>query len=337
MSRDPDRPGNDSRPTPAAATPPWILPSWAGPVAPLPPILIGDTGRSGAPIAARILGAHPDRWAVPFEVRFLSEPGGLCDLVDGRTSVRQFDRRLVGRWFDAGPTGGLHLLVDRATLGAAVRELGDGLEGDAPLAAARFSDRLLGPATLAAGALGWIDTTPASMRAAPTLARIFPGLRLIHVVRDGRDVACAVLPPARGFRDLDRALGWWATAITDAFIGLAGVPDDVVRVVALEALVSGRRDAEVDGLLAVAGLSDCAQVRAAAGLYATPERAMCGRWRAEVPAAMRPVFEARYREIVRAFGPRDWPYRPDDDVPTAATPHATPGPSSAGPADSGRP
>jgi hypothetical protein len=46
------------------------------------PILIGGTGRSGTTVLNRLLGAHRQIYAFPFETRFLIDPDGLMDLVD---------------------------------------------------------------------------------------------------------------------------------------------------------------------------------------------------------------------------------------------------------------
>ncbi len=49
-------------------------------------IFIGGTGRSGTTILLHGLYRHPALYAVPFEARFLSDAGGLGDLVDALTT-----------------------------------------------------------------------------------------------------------------------------------------------------------------------------------------------------------------------------------------------------------
>ncbi|MEI7743080.1 MAG: sulfotransferase [Chloroflexota bacterium] len=315
----------------------WKLPAWSGPATTLPPLFVGGTGRSGTTITAKILGAHPDYWMVPFEVRFLSDNGGLCDVVDGKASVGKFERLVTGRWFDRGPKQGLHLLADKPTLAAAVRELGAGMDKEPLAAAARFVDRVLGPGTQAMGAKGWIEMTPGLVQVAPALARIFPEGRMVHSVRDGRDVACSVVPLKWGPGDLNKALDWWAVELLEAFEACAKAPADRVLTVQLEMLIADAREAEYTRLLAFAGLADDPAMRGFFENSATPERSHRGRWRTDVPADVLPGFAARYRATVDKLLAAGWPYRPDDAAPIPTTTPAAADPVPAPPAESPAP
>lgn len=67
-----------------------------------PRIFIGGTGRSGTTILYRALGCHENIYALPKEMRFITEPDGLINLVDAltirysinqaREAVYKFDR-----------------------------------------------------------------------------------------------------------------------------------------------------------------------------------------------------------------------------------------------------
>lgn len=48
-------------------------------------------------MTARLLGNHPPCLGIPIEVRFITDPGGLCDLAEGRTGFRRFMRRILRR------------------------------------------------------------------------------------------------------------------------------------------------------------------------------------------------------------------------------------------------
>lgn len=50
-----------------------------------PRIFIGGTGRSGTTILYRAIGCHQDIYALPKEMRFITEPDGVINLVDALT------------------------------------------------------------------------------------------------------------------------------------------------------------------------------------------------------------------------------------------------------------
>ncbi len=300
------------------AAPGATLPAWTGPSTTRPPIFVGGTGRSGTTITARLLDAHPAYRMVPIEVRFISDDGGLCDLLEDRVTFARFRHRLIGRWFDRGPKRGLHLITDQQMLRAAIRELAAGFDDDRWPAAARFVHRVLDPATVGAGAAGWIEMTPGNVNVAPTLLRMFPAMRLVHSVRDGRDVACSVTPLDWGPSDLLGALDWWAGSLEQAFRATDELPANRLVVVQLESLVAHARDAEYARLIAGVGLDDDPAMRGYFDLEITPERAHLGRWRRDVPADDRAAFNARYAALASAIRLRGGAYDPGDDVDAAA-------------------
>jgi hypothetical protein len=266
------------------------------------PVFVGGTGRSGTTIVARLLGAHPDFHMIPIEVRFIVEAGGLCDVVASGAGVREFRRRMLGRWFYReaadGTTRGLHKLMDRERIEDAVRVFERRLGSDPWLAGGEFVHRLLDPLAAAAGARGWIEMTPPNARVAPTLLRLFPDMRLIHSVRDGRDVACSIAPLIWGPNDVDEALDWWAEQLEQAFAACESLPPDRVLTVQMEDLVLHERAQEYARLLAFLGLDDDPAMRAFFASGVSAERAHIGRWAEQVPADRRPAFEAHHRRLV---------------------------------------
>ncbi len=282
---------------------------------------MGGTGRSGTTITGQLLGAHPAYHMVPFEAWFLSDPGGLTDLVARRTTIVAFERRLLGPWWDRGDAIGLKTIVDRPTLRALLRELNNGLKADREAAAARFVHRLFDAPALASGASGWIEMTPRVVNGASELLCILGGARLIHSVRDGRDVACSVVPLSWGPDDLDVALDWWAARLDRAFSAVAAAPAERVLTVRMEALVATDRDTQYARLLEFVGLVDDPAMRRFFDAEATPERAHIGRWSSEVPADRLAEFEAHYRRAAEELAAR-WGYQPEVGVvpsPPAAT------------------
>ena len=77
-------------------------------------IFIGGTGRSGTTILYRALGCHENIYALPKEMRFITEPDGVMDLVDAvstrysinqsREAVYKFERLM--RVYMTDPEGG---------------------------------------------------------------------------------------------------------------------------------------------------------------------------------------------------------------------------------------
>jgi hypothetical protein len=278
-----------------------------GPVEPartttLPPVFVGGTGRSGTTITGRLLGAHPSYHVIATEVRFLTEPGGMCDLVNGRTDLATFDDRMRHRGFDPSETTGPHVVLDEAAIEAALERLAKDLPIDPAAAGAAFTHRLLDPIATAAGKPGWVEMTPGNCRSAPTLRKLFPDLRLVHSERDGRDVACSVVPLGWGPDDLDSALDWWAASLRRARAGVAALPADRTLVVRMESLILSDRDREYARLLAFLGLDDDPAMRAYFEAAVTAERAHVGRWRTDVPADRLASFEAHYAALVTSLG-----------------------------------
>ena len=274
----------------------------------LPPIFIGGTGRSGTTIAARLLGSHPAYYKAPTESRFISAAGGLCDLAAGRTTLAAFQEGVLGRWFHRGPTRGLHLVLGSGEIEAALPILAEGLHADPWAAARNFARRLLDPPALAAGAQGWIEDTPANTIAARKLLRMFPDMRLVHSVRDGRDVASSVVHFDWGPSDLDAALDWWARRLERGFRACDRLPQDRVLVIQLEDLVLRDRQRQYARLLEFVGLDDHPMMGSFFADVMDPRQAHVGRWANDVPSERREAFEARYARLAADIVARGRPY-----------------------------
>ncbi len=93
------------------------------------------------------------------------------------------------------------------------------------------------------------------------LLELFPEMRLVHSVRDGRDVACSVVPMRWGPTDIDEALDWWARKVEAGFAACDALPADRLLVMQMESLVEAERDREYARLLAFLGLEDDAAMR----------------------------------------------------------------------------
>ena len=284
-----------------------LLRASKGPVEPartitLPPVFVGGTGRSGTTITGRLLGAHPSYHVIATEVRFLTEHGGLCDLVNGKTDLGTFDARMRSRGFDPSEETGPHVVLGQAAIEAALDRLAHDLPIDPVAAGAAFTHRLLDPIAAAAGKPGWVEMTPGNCRSAVALRKLFPDMRLIHSERDGRDVACSVVPLGWGPDDLDAALDWWGASLRRARAGVAALPADRTLVVRMESLIVEARDREYARILAFLGFADDAAMQTYFETKVTAERAHIGRWRTDVPADRLEAFEAHYAALVDSLG-----------------------------------
>ena len=120
-------------------------------------IFIGGCGRSGTSLLREILNRHPDIACGP-ETTF------LCDLVN--------PARLAVEW-------GLPC----AEIEAQVRHSPN---------VVRFAETFFGAFAAREGKPRWADKTPRNVTVIPRLLAWFPNAKFIHLIRDGRDVACSL-------------------------------------------------------------------------------------------------------------------------------------------------
>lgn len=264
------------------------------------PIFVGGTGRSGTTITARALGSHSRIHMIPIEVRFIVDPGGLCDLVAGKTGIGRFIERIQGGWWHRkrpdGSTRGLHKILHGTSLRAALQELQESPSIDAE-SARRFVHQLLDAVASASGAARWVEMTPANVLRGGELHRIFPDMKLIHVARDGRNVACSVSPLAWGPNDLLSALEWWADRMIEAHRACRGLGAGQLLEIRMEKMSSGSSDA-IESLFEFVGESPDSSVRRFLHGGISSQRATAERWKTEVDPQIRTDFEDRYSQLV---------------------------------------
>ena len=276
---------------------------------PMGTIFVGGTGRSGTTITSGLLGRHPDWKRLHTEVKFISNHGGLADLVEGRTTFRRFERRIMKRWWSRGERKGLKLILSRRDIEDALVQLQAGLRTDRARAAATFAHRLLDPLAEQERASGWIEMTPNAALTARTLLRMFPDMKLLHLVRDGRDVACSVLKMSWGPNEPHAALDWWARRLEQGFAACEGLPADRVMVMHLEDLVIRDRERTYDAMLAFLEMPDQPEMRQFFDTRMPADAMHSGRWRKDIPTDMQAAFDAHYWELVDRITARGFPYR----------------------------
>lgn len=280
------------------------------PSADMPVVFVGGTGRSGTTVTGKLIAAHPRYALIRVESKFISARGGLCDLALGATSIDVFEERVLGRWFRRHLEGGLFRIMDEATIEAALPRLRAQLPVNPWYACAEFAHTLLDPIAAQAGAEAWVDMDPGNVLRGEELLRMFPRMKLVHSVRDGRDVVASVMPLPWGPTDPDRALDWWHDKLERAFEATDRLPPDRVLTIEMEDLVARAREREYGRILAFLELDDDPLMRAYFEANVTEAKSHLSRWRRDLPADRLPAFEARHQRIAEQLIGRGRPYRP---------------------------
>lgn len=273
-------------------------PGTGGAVGEAPPVFVGGTGRSGTTIVAELI-AQSRRYAlVPIEIHFHAQPGGLADVLEGRTGVEEFRREVLERWHyrkpnNSGPRG-LQVIAEEQAVRDALARFGKARRRHRSAAAGALLHELLDPVAREQGKPGWVEMSPPTLRVVDTLGRAMPHAKFVHMVRDGRDVASSVVRRRWGPNDLRSALAWWEEEITSLFAAQQRLPSDRVLTVGLEDLVVHRREESLRRLTTYLGIEQEEALRTFFDHEMLPESARTGRWR-------RGLSESEAREIDEAY------------------------------------
>jgi len=274
---------------------------------PIGPIFVGGTGRSGTHAVAA-LAAQSGRYAqVPAELRLHVCESGLPPFASGDRGRRWLLRGLGTHWWrhrpewDATAVRGAHRIVPGRRYRAALARLASARPGaDRHALSRRFVSSLLDPLAPSPGA--WIEKSPANCAHARFLSSLFPRMRLIHVVRDGRDVACSLMRVPWAPDHFEAALAMWEWSLLAAHRGTQGVSAEQVHRVTLEDLVLRDRDRGYAELLAFLAIPDRPALRSYFDRELTPARARLGRWRSDLPRSEHAGADALYGATLQRLG-----------------------------------
>jgi sulfotransferase family protein len=280
------------------------------PVSNAPPVVfVGGTGRSGTHVLSRLLSRHPRLFMIPVEVRFHVEQEGFPGLLDGSVSKRDFVRRMRGFWwrgFQTGRMRGMFRFVPQERLDDAL----DAFEADFddnPDGACRqlFYDLLWFRTSEAdpagAGPLGLVEQSTGTIAAAPTLARLFPEAKFIHVVRDGRDASASRVAQTRGLispRTRRQGLEWWENRIRRIEAGEDAIAPDRRLTVSLDELLLVPTRPALRPLCRFLDVYVQRRMRAYFQREMSAERANTERWRHGLSPRRADELERAYEEVV---------------------------------------
>ncbi len=267
------------------------------------PVFIGGFGRSGTHAIGPLVGAHPRYHLVETEARFHAVKGGLPDLLGDETTLEAFVENCRTTWWQRGfmRPQGLHRLVEREELEAALAEFEAGFHGDRWAAGRRLARRLLDPSAERAGKPAWVELTGRCVIYAPALLRLFPGARFINMVRDGRAVAGGHVKKIDMTDDPMEALESWERMIRASAEGIAAVPDEAVLVIHLDDLVARDREGTFARIVEFLEIKDAAPMRRWFDKRISAEKAHVDKWRERMPPPEARKVDRRYRRMVRAL------------------------------------
>jgi hypothetical protein len=265
------------------------------------PVFVGGTGRCGTHAVAALAASAGRYVAIPAELRLHASEAGLPAFTAGRISRRELVRGLRTHWWRHSPewdpteVRGIHRIVSRSRYTRAVARLATSPPGADRLdLSRRFLAALLD--ALAPHPHGWVEKSPANCAHAGFLADLFPDMRLVHVIRDGRDVACSLMRVPWAPDDFPAALAMWEWNLLAAHHGVREARPECVHEVRFEDLVANDRDRASRSLLAFLGIEHDPRPSTFFVRELTPDRARIGRWRTDLA----PSYHRRANRLYRA-------------------------------------
>ena len=274
--------------------------------APADPVFVGGTGRCGTTVLGELIGQHSSYAFIPWEIKFHCHPRGLGGLLRGETSLEAFLLYMRDHWFPRYvpvwssddyvakwerlrgtefPNPRVRFDLPRERFDSLLDDFADDYRGDPHGASRSLVRSLLDPVARRGGRRSWAETTPSNGKYANTLGDAFPEMKIVHVFRDGRDVASSRLsrnrrplaPDGRG--EFGRELRWWAKRLRLTDEAVRKLPPERALTLSFEGLVTTDRDASYRQLLDFLGVHDEPAMRGFFDTRLLPDAAHLGRWR----------------------------------------------------------
>jgi len=276
----------------------------AGPEPDFPqPVFIGGFGRSGTHAIGPLVGADPRYHLVETEVRLHAVKGGIPDLLDGAISLERFLANCRGMFWMRGfkRPQGVHRLISHDEYELALAAF-EATYPENPWDASRGLIRaIIDPAAERAGKPAWCELTGRSVIYAPHLVRLFPRVRFINIVRDGRAIAGGHVKKIDMTDDPLEAIDKWGQMIRNSHAGMSAVPAQHVLKITLDDLVYHDRTGTFDKVCDFLEIEDREPMWELFNRKITPRKAHVGQWRERMPPPEARKVDRRYRRMIRSF------------------------------------
>lgn len=277
-------------------------------------ILTGGTGRSGTTVMGKLLSRHSKvQLAKPAEIKFLTSGNGLLDLINNPRFTRtgklifgknanfnRFARDVKNKWWNRGAKRGgqtgLFQGIDEVSLQELLDNLQSEIKVDRSIGAAKFMRGFVDYQLHQVDKSLWIDTTPPNLIRADEIAKMMPGVRFIHMIRDGRDVSSSVVRELWGPKDYDEAIIWWGERMKTILKNTAKISNQVHHLW-LEDLAISNRELAFDGVLQFLGINHEEKIDNYFKNEVLSEAVKSGRWIREVSNPDK--FNKTYQEILK--------------------------------------
>lgn len=242
---------------------------------------IGGSGRSGTSLAAERIATHP-------EVVYFQEPFWFCDrnrkvlaYLRGEVGVDELRKtmsRSIGNVRAGFKEQGEDELVD---LYAGLDPVLARLPSDDR---AKHVHKALEAVATWAGRRYWIEKTPHNVQNAEWIMKVFPGARIVHMIREPKDICASLLRQHWGPKSARGFAAWYREAMTAAWEAREAVPAGQYLVVEMETLVR-QPHMTLESMLQFFEIEHDIDWLHKAASWIDPKRAHVGRY--EVDLAMR--------------------------------------------------
>lgn len=263
------------------------------------PVFVGGSGRSGTTIAGAVISCHPRFRELPFEIKVHLTAGAVA--VGAQTP----DKLREHVW--SRHERNLHRIISREQMASLLDDFcADPAD---PMRARAFIEGIMQPVAAEAGKPSWVEMTPLNAMWASWLYQVFPDMKLVHMIRDGRDVAAST-HAAWGEMSIPEALDWWSRRIKQVAANVEQLPPERVLTVQFEDLANLQREATYTRLLEFLDVDDDPSIRTFFEKRLRPAKAHISRWKTDLPAEERAALNRRYRAILQDFERSGVPWTP---------------------------